>query len=81
MKGDGGGGSSVIETDRSEKSSLTLRQRPEEVRGQAMWNIPGRWSLAWVENQFSVAKMYAFDWISLLLKLNLNGFMKTYKTF
>lgn len=45
MTGDGGGGSSVIETDRSEKSSRTLRQRPEEVRGQAMWNIPGRWSL------------------------------------
>lgn len=61
MKGDGGGEPSAIETDGSEKSSLTLRQRPEEVRGQAMWNITGRWSLDRVENQFSVAKMYAFD--------------------
>lgn len=61
MKGDGGGEPSATETDGSEKSSLTLRQRPEEVRGQAMWNIAGRWSLDRVENQFSVAKMYAFD--------------------
>ena len=45
MKGDGGGEPSAIETYGSEKSSLTLRQRPEEVRGQAMWNTAGRLSL------------------------------------